>query len=246
MSITDTSCKLQNSSHQHIDHWFRVVVMANFQDDPEADVLLRKEDSQQQIDSSVDRHRFHLSRFLCSSALIILLLFALGAFSHEYSLLSIESPQHGVSKHACGSTVPEAKAKGCVFDVMAYGWVPSQCYNGDLVSTYNAFNMSPWAFDKNLTKPASEEVLMAGERRILYTDLRFHQEHCFYTWHNLLHSVEHQRSLIHNLSASTEHRHHCKGLFLHGEAPTSPVVPAFFHCVDMEQPSVLREHMYEE
>ncbi|KAK1445590.1 hypothetical protein CMEL01_09833 [Colletotrichum melonis] len=40
---------------------------------------------------------------------------------------------------------------------MAYGWVPSQCYNGDLVSTYNAYNMSPWAFDKNFTKPASEQ-----------------------------------------------------------------------------------------
>ncbi|KXH68993.1 hypothetical protein CSAL01_06610 [Colletotrichum salicis] len=40
---------------------------------------------------------------------------------------------------------------------MAYGLVPSQCYNGDLVSTYNAYNMSPWAFDKNLTKPASEQ-----------------------------------------------------------------------------------------
>ncbi|KAK1723678.1 uncharacterized protein BDZ83DRAFT_753319 [Colletotrichum acutatum] len=129
---------------------------------------------------------------------------------------------------------------------MAYGWVPSQCYNGDLVSTYNAYNMSPWAFDKNLTKPASEQVLMAGERRILYTDLRFHQEHCFYTWHNLLHSVEHQRPLIHNLSASTEHRHHCKGLFLHGEAPTGPVVPAFFHCVAKKEPFMLREHMYVE
>ncbi|KXH44071.1 hypothetical protein CSIM01_04375 [Colletotrichum simmondsii] len=219
--------------------------MTNFQSDPEADVLLSKDRSRVKIESSVNRHRCHLSRFLQWSALITLLLFALGAFSHEYSLLSIEPSPHAVPLYTYGSTVPEAKAKGCVFDVMAYGWVPSQCYNGDLVSTYNAYNMSPWAFDKNLTKPASEQVLMAGERRILYTDLRFHQEHCFYTWHNLLHSVEHQRPLIHNLSASTEHRHHCKGLFLHGEAPTGPVVPAFFHCVDTEEPFLLREHMYE-
>ncbi|KAK0377254.1 hypothetical protein CLIM01_05404 [Colletotrichum limetticola] len=219
--------------------------MTNFQGDPEADVLLSKEHSRVKIECSVDRCRCHLSRFLCWFALITLLLFAVGAFSHEYSLLSIEPSPHTVPIHTCGSTVPEAKANGCVFDVMAYGWVPSQCYNGDLVSTYNAYDMSPWAFDKNLTKPASEQVLMAGERRILYTDLRFHQEHCFYTWHNLLHSVEHQRPLIHNLSASTEHRHHCKGLFLHGEAPTGPVVPAFFHCVDMEEPFLLREHMFE-
>ncbi|KAK1984686.1 hypothetical protein LZ30DRAFT_574645, partial [Colletotrichum cereale] len=57
--------------------------------------------------------------------------------------------------------------------------------------------MSPWAFDRDLQSPAPEEVLMAGESVVLYTDLRFHQEHCFYAWHNLLHSVEHQRRLVH-------------------------------------------------
>ncbi|OHE91934.1 hypothetical protein CORC01_12784 [Colletotrichum orchidophilum] len=218
--------------------------MANFHDGREADSAFEKDYSQRQLASPVDRRRCHIARFLPWVALSTLLLIALGAFGHEFSLLSIESSPHAALKHTCGSTVAEAKAKGCVFDVMAYGWVPSQCYNGDLVSTYNAYDMSPWAFDRNFTKPATEQVLMAGERRILYTDLRFHQEHCFYTWHNLLHSVEHQRPLIHNLSASTEHRHHCKGLFLHGEAPTGPVVPAFFHCVDMEQPFLLREHIY--
>ncbi|EFQ33819.1 hypothetical protein CGRA01v4_12385 [Colletotrichum graminicola] len=56
--------------------------------------------------------------------------------------------------------------------------------------------MSPWGFDKDLERPAPEEVLMTGERVILYTDLRLHQEHCFYTWHSLQ-SFEHQHRAWH-------------------------------------------------
>ncbi|KAK1590315.1 uncharacterized protein LY79DRAFT_221346 [Colletotrichum navitas] len=86
-------------------------------------------------------------------------------FVHEYSFSERRPPaQHITSEQSCGSSVQEAKARGYLFDMMAYGWVPFQCHNGELVSTYNDYNMSPWAFDKDLERPASEAVLMEVER----------------------------------------------------------------------------------
>lgn len=38
----------------------------------------------------------------------------------------------------CGSTPEEAKAKGCHFDTISFCWLPSECYDSELVSTFES------------------------------------------------------------------------------------------------------------
>ncbi|KAK2002106.1 hypothetical protein LX36DRAFT_667448 [Colletotrichum falcatum] len=57
---------------------------------------------------------------------------------------------------AARSSVQEAKAKGCVFDVTAYGWV-----------AVSVLQREP-LFGKDLEKPAPKEVLTSAESVILY------------------------------------------------------------------------------
>jgi hypothetical protein len=82
---------------------------------------------------------------------------------------------------ACGSSPAEAKAMGCVFDVMSFAWTPPQCYDHATSQQYLDRN-GPWIFylDHNATQPLEFEDL--SDHEIVWTEHSYHIVHCLYAW----------------------------------------------------------------
>lgn len=95
--------------------------------------------------------------------------------------------KHHGSSHAnagvldCGSTIAEAKAKGCVFDIMSFAWTPPQCTSPSLSQSYVDKN-GPWIFylDHNATIPLPDAELQDHE--VVWTEHSYHIIHCLYAW----------------------------------------------------------------
>lgn len=82
----------------------------------------------------------------------------------------------------CGSTPQEARALGCVFDVMLSSWVQARCHDRDHMEAQMLKVQFPWFRDRNMTEPVLEEEVRLGEYGILYLYQNFHYEHCMYMW----------------------------------------------------------------
>jgi hypothetical protein len=94
---------------------------------------------------------FVLAAFLvviCAIAVLLLI-----RWSASGSMRSME-------ESSCGSTAAEAKARGCVFDVMSFSWLPRDCYDEELVAEFLQATDAPWQWfsDSNLTTAARYDV----------------------------------------------------------------------------------------
>lgn len=115
----------------------------------------------------------------------------------------------------CGESPSEARALGCVFDVIIMGWVPWRCHDADLAAEFLA--RDDWAFYRtpNTTEPQlpTSEIL-AGEWEEVYVDYKYHVVHCTYTWRKT------QRAAMSGLVldgyiADPHHTNHCEMMLLH-------------------------------
>jgi hypothetical protein len=126
-----------------------------------------------------------------------------------------------VSCSCGGTTVAEAKARGCVFTPLALGWLPPQCLDLELSDEFDKQGPLPggewpyWA-DRNGTTPLTrEEMGYLGEvDGVFYTTQEWHIKHCMYTWR------KHYRSkftgiTVEQRSNGLDHIRHCEGIMLY-------------------------------
>jgi hypothetical protein len=92
-----------------------------------------------------------------------------------------------ISDCSCGSTIEEALAMNCTFDVWAEAWVPPKCQDKFLKEKFNVagpgINGSwPYFLDREGTQPVSLDELETMLGRTIYTSRGWHVAHCLFYW----------------------------------------------------------------
>jgi hypothetical protein len=82
----------------------------------------------------------------------------------------------------CGHTPREAQARGCVFDVMSFAWLPPACLETEMMERYISERTWEWYEDYEMTKKLPLSVVRQGEYKWAFSTQSFHIAHCVYTW----------------------------------------------------------------
>lgn len=153
---------------------------------------------------------------------------------------------------SCGETFEDAKAAGCIFDVMTFAWTPPACLDeqvhrdvisaeSELAETHGA-GIYPWWRDYNRTEPLEQlpEVLSDTERP--WTDNHYHRAHCLYLW-RIMHRATtrvingEKEVYVYSKAAEWEHVIHCNKLLNMVDKPPSDLSRAkrvVGHCVRVD------------
>lgn len=134
---------------------------------------------------------------------------------------TITPPLLNITSHAtlltCGASVPEARARGCRYDLLLNNWVPAPCYAQEFVDEYadeNNYSDSPgsnWGgfADEALTQPLTRHQM--AEAPFYWTSLRDHIVHCAVLWKKqfaTMYEFE-ARGVLDTVLASAGHTDHC-------------------------------------
>jgi hypothetical protein len=150
---------------------------------------------------------------------------------------SVAESDNTVKHLHCGSTPDEARALGCVFDVMSFAWTPPACYDHSLSQQFLA-EQGPWTFylDHNATQPLVFEEL--SDYNIVWTEHSYHVVHCLYAWRRIHQAYLADTLLLPAELGSINHTTHCVGLLEEVEGAPRRKVNAiaylvFDGCVDL-------------
>ncbi|KAL3421706.1 hypothetical protein PVAG01_05862 [Phlyctema vagabunda] len=111
----------------------------------------------------------------------------------------------------CGTNVAEARAMGCLYDVMLGGWIHSDCYWGELMEEYIAEGEYRWYRDENLTVEMSLAEVRLGEHKKIWTKKYYHYAHCAYLWNLQMRAFRERVPVDHSIMEE-EHTVHCSSI----------------------------------
>lgn len=111
----------------------------------------------------------------------------------------------------CGSTIDEARALNCTWDLLAAAWLPPACVDQELTEDFRSQG-GPWRYfaDRAGTEELSEGDLQyrVGEGGEYYTSLRYHKTHGSYQWRKMHRAMERGRKIEKKLP-DYHHTVHC-------------------------------------
>ncbi|RVX73827.1 hypothetical protein B0A52_02717 [Exophiala mesophila] len=107
----------------------------------------------------------------------------------------------------CGWSIEEAKAKGCVYDVMMQDWVPEPCYDSLLTEKYLAKGNYTWYSDME-GHTMTDEEMRKGEHGRAWMSANYHKDHCIFSWEKLVRALRNNRPISQEL-VSYDHVLHC-------------------------------------
>ncbi|KAK5071565.1 hypothetical protein LTR64_004656 [Lithohypha guttulata] len=117
------------------------------------------------------------------------------------------------SKHqelrSCGGTPDEARAAGCVFDVMMQLWTPPECMDTPLSERFLEAGNWTWYADGAASRAYTDEEIRKGEHDVVYVAQSYHRHHCIFAWERLVRAMRNQAPLIEEL-ISYDHVMHCR------------------------------------
>ena len=133
----------------------------------------------------------------------------------------------------CGNSIPEARGKSCLYDVMAAAWVPEPCYQPAVADRYLA--MHPWKFYADPEGKDEIEIkeVQNGDYVHMWTSNAFHVAYCLYAWERYLVAID--SGLPVNSQASVAHHAaHCSMFAMNDnitrEAVQTEIKVAYFSC----------------
>ena len=118
-----------------------------------------------------------------------------------------------------GTTVAEAKARGCIFTPLAIAWLPPHCIDMELSDEFDTMGPGPngeWDYwvDANKTRQMTRAEIgeLADHDGVFYATQEWHVMHCVFTWQ------KHYRSkwtgvTVERRSNGLDHIDHCGGVF---------------------------------
>jgi len=109
----------------------------------------------------------------------------------------------------CGGTPDEARANGCVYDVMMQLWTPPECMDAALSQRYLDAGNWTWYANADATKIYTDEEIRKGEHDVVYVAQSYHRHHCIFAWERLVRAMRNQGPLITEL-ISYDHVMHCR------------------------------------
>lgn len=108
----------------------------------------------------------------------------------------------------CGHSPEEARAKGCVYDVMMQDWVPEPCYDAPLTEKYLAEGNWTWYGDGEGKTIISDEQMAKGEHGVAWMAVSYHKAHCVFSWMKIIRALRNKRGISQEL-LSYDHVMHC-------------------------------------
>lgn len=108
----------------------------------------------------------------------------------------------------CGGSPAEAQKLGCQFDPMSFSWLPSACYDAELVTQFLALRDWTWSLDRKRQATVSREEVLTGELTDLYVSREYHIFHCTFQWRKMHRGI--QRGVIDTYIGNYEHTSHCE------------------------------------
>lgn len=109
----------------------------------------------------------------------------------------------------CGSTPDEARAAGCVFDVMMQLWTPPECMDSPLSERFLEKGNWTWYADGGAQRAYTDEEIRKGDHDVVYVAQSYHRHHCIFAWERLVRAMRNQAPLIEEL-ISYDHVMHCR------------------------------------
>lgn len=128
-----------------------------------------------------------------------------GKFGQENQLYGI--PISGYRFLRCGTSVSEAKALGCEYDILANHWVPRLCMDYEAVAEYQTDGSWFGFARENRTELLRVDAM--GELPQYYTSERDHIVHCAMLWRKQYRAFAEGRRHIDSITADREHTYHC-------------------------------------
>lgn len=109
----------------------------------------------------------------------------------------------------CGTTPDQARANGCIFDVMMQLWTPAACFDEVLSNRFLEVGNWTWYADPSASHIYTLEEMRKGEHDAVYVAQDYHVTHCIYAWEKLVRAMRNQDPLITEL-ISYDHVIHCR------------------------------------
>ncbi|KUJ12459.1 uncharacterized protein LY89DRAFT_208026 [Mollisia scopiformis] len=116
----------------------------------------------------------------------------------------------------CGENADEARALGCIWDVMNFAWEHPDCYDAELVQEFEA--LGPWTFyhssradtevpESNMLSVIPDDQV-GDHLELMWTDRRYHSMHCIFAA-KLVHRAVERGGKVQGKLASINHTNHC-------------------------------------
>lgn len=141
-------------------------------------------------------------------------------FAAAFYLLGLYFPAVPVSNRSylfntartahCGNTTAEAKANGCVIDLISGAWVHPACYDQELEKEFLEYGDWKWYADPKGETELSEEFMRTTPPDPVWVSLAYHDAHCAFTWRKL-HRAAMRGTPIDSQIGSYVHTNHCSG-----------------------------------
>ncbi|KAK3936118.1 hypothetical protein QBC46DRAFT_395912 [Diplogelasinospora grovesii] len=119
---------------------------------------------------------------------------------------------------SCGKSAREARALGCVFDLMMSTWIHPDCLDPKLMEEYLEAGNYTWYRDLSFTQRMSDEDARRGEYDQIFTRPDFHYAHCGYVWETQVRAY-HTRGPVALDVYSYQHTVHCKDFLVDHNSP---------------------------
>lgn len=123
----------------------------------------------------------------------------------------------------CGSTIAEARSKGCKYDSMATAWLPAYCRDDELTAEFERSGPGPngsWPYyaDANGTIPITlEQIGLLGEgERSFWAPRDWHLAHCMWYWEKYV-RMRDTGAVMERRFDRAKHTRHCRHLALKKE-----------------------------
>ncbi|KAK2042024.1 hypothetical protein LZ31DRAFT_567603 [Colletotrichum somersetense] len=123
----------------------------------------------------------------------------------------------------CGASPSEARAAGCLFDLVSFNWLPPPCHDAELAAQFEAelraTGQLAWYEDARRTKPLTRDQVAAGDRSGVYVSPGYHLRHCTAMWRRMHRALLQGGGGLGRLDGyiwSYHHTRHCEETLLAG------------------------------
>ncbi|KAF2245317.1 hypothetical protein BU26DRAFT_410919, partial [Trematosphaeria pertusa] len=110
----------------------------------------------------------------------------------------------------CGSSISEARTKGCIFDNLSYSFVPPACYHEDLLESFRARSNITYYTSRDFSTETliPQEEIYAGDWSEAFSTKEQHPVHCAFML-SKMHEALLKHLPLDNKVMSFEHTIHC-------------------------------------
>ncbi|ETI25969.1 hypothetical protein G647_02746 [Cladophialophora carrionii CBS 160.54] len=152
---------------------------------------------------------FSFTRYFIAATALLAIILTVFYLPRDARTRANDDSHLELAPESCGSSATEAVSRGCVFDVMEFAWVPSRCFDGELLEDFLALRDWEWYLDAAATEAADKDAVAQGRHDEVFVTQQYHIYHCTYMWRKM-HRAFLAGDVLDGYIADTHHTAHCE------------------------------------